>query len=150
VDIEIERVRGDDAVALELVAAMESEGASVYGPFVAGRTSMVAPEEMCPPRGAYVVLRSARRPVAGGGLRDLGGGVAEVKRMFVSPDARRRGLGRRLLAALEETARDLGFERTRLDSGDGMAAVYRAAGYRDIPDYNGNSYARFWGEKVLR
>jgi hypothetical protein len=28
-------------------------------------------------------------------------------------------------------------------------AMYRRAGYRDIPDYNGNSYAAFWGEKVL-
>jgi hypothetical protein len=28
-------------------------------------------------------------------------------------------------------------------------ALYRSAGYRDIPDYNGNSYASFWGEKVL-
>jgi hypothetical protein len=47
---------------------------------------------------------------------------------------------------------ELGFARLRLDTARSMTramAMYRAAGYRDIPDYNGNGYASFWGEKSL-
>jgi ribosomal protein S18 acetylase RimI-like enzyme len=78
--------------------------------------------------------------------------VAEIKRMFVRPAARGRGLGRRVLDELESAASELGYRRLRLDTAVSMTtamALYRAAGYRDIPDYNGNSYASYWGEKVL-
>jgi hypothetical protein len=47
---------------------------------------------------------------------------------------------------------ELGYRRLRLDTAESLTtatALYRSAGYRDIPDYNGNSYASFWGEKVL-
>jgi ribosomal protein S18 acetylase RimI-like enzyme len=57
-----------------------------------------------------------------------------------------------VLEALEEAAADLGYRRLRLDTAGSMTtamAMYRRAGYRDIADYNGNSYASFWGEKEL-
>ena len=91
-------------------------------------------------------------PVAGGGLRRLEDDVAEIKRMFVEPAARGRGHGRRVLYELEAVAVELGYRRLRLDTAQSMTtaiALYRGAGYRDIPDYNGNSYASYWGEKVL-
>ena len=72
--------------------------------------------------------------------------------MFVEPGARRRGHAQRVLDELEAIALELGYRRLRLDTALSMTAamaMYRAAGYRDIPDYNGNSYASFWGEKVL-
>jgi ribosomal protein S18 acetylase RimI-like enzyme len=72
--------------------------------------------------------------------------------MFVRPAARGRGHGRRVLDALEEAAGELGYRRLRLDTAQSLTtatALYRSAGYRDIPDYNGNSYASFWGEKEL-
>jgi ribosomal protein S18 acetylase RimI-like enzyme len=72
--------------------------------------------------------------------------------MFVLPEARGAGHGRRLLDALEDAAADLGYHRLRLDTAQSMTtamAMYRRAGYREIPDYNGNSYATFWGEKDL-
>jgi GNAT superfamily N-acetyltransferase len=57
-----------------------------------------------------------------------------------------------LLDALEEHARELGYARTRLDTGDrqhAAAALYEGAGYRRIPDYNRNRLARLWFEREL-
>jgi ribosomal protein S18 acetylase RimI-like enzyme len=150
--LEIRRVRGDDPSAVEAVAAMEGEVAATLGPMTADRTSTVAPTEMVPPGGCFVLLAEDGRVVAGGGVRRLSDGIAEIKRMWVAPSLRGRGLGRRLLEELEAAAADLGYTRVRLDTAASMQAalaLYGRAGYRAIPDYNGNGYAAFWGEKVL-
>jgi ribosomal protein S18 acetylase RimI-like enzyme len=150
--IEARRVRGDDPEARELVAAMEAWVTENFGPATPDRTSTVTAEEMVPPHGTFIVLYENGEAVGGGGLRRLGHDVAEIKRMFVRPAARGRGLGRRVLDELESAASELGYRRLRLDTAVSMTtamALYRAAGYRDIPDYNGNSYASYWGEKVL-
>ena len=140
---------GTDPVARVLLAAMEGWVSTGYGPVEPDRTSVVAPEEMEPPDGHYVVLAVHGEPVAGGGVRRLGEDLVEVKRMYVEPGHRGSGLGRRLLAELEAAARDLGYTRARLDTAGWMESFYRSAGYRAIPDYNGNGYATFWGEKPL-
>ncbi|HWM10512.1 MAG TPA: GNAT family N-acetyltransferase [Solirubrobacteraceae bacterium] len=150
--IEIEVGRGDSAEALELIAAMEAWVADGFGPQTPDRTSTVAALEMVPPSGAFAVLREDGVAVAGGGVRRLGDGVCEIKRMFVVPAARGRGHGRRVLEALEAAAVSLGYARARLDTALSMTtamALYSSAGYVAIEDYNGNSYASFWGEKVL-
>ena len=62
------------------------------------------------------------------------------------------GIARRLLAALEDAARELGYERVRLDTGARQPharALYESAGFQPIPDYNDNPKAAYWGEKVL-
>ena len=72
--------------------------------------------------------------------------------MYVVPEARSRGHARRLLYALEDAARELGYVRVRLDTGPlqpHARALYESEGYREIPDYNDNPYASFWGEKEL-
>ena len=69
--------------------------------------------------------------------------------MFVRQAGRRRGVARALLDRLVETARELGYERLRLDTGDRLpeaVALFHAARFRDIDDYNGNPYAAFWME----
>ena len=150
--VELRRVRGHDPEARALVAAMEAWIAESFGPQDPGRTSTVGLDEMAPPAGAFVILYEDGVAVAGGGLRRLGEDVAEIKRMFVVPAARGRGFGRRVLDELEGAAGELGYRRLRLDTAESLTtatALYRSAGYRDIPDYNGNSYASFWGEKVL-
>lgn len=81
------------------------------------------------------------------------GDWAEVKRMWVAPAARRRGLGARLLAEAERIAADCGARTTRLDTNSALPeaiALYRAAGYREIARYNDNPYAQHWFEKPLR
>jgi GNAT superfamily N-acetyltransferase len=150
--VEIRRVRGDDPAAVEAVAAMEAEVAERLGPMTPDRTSTVAPSEMVPPGGWFVLLVDDGCVVAGGGVRRLSAGIAEIKRMWVAPELRGQGLGRRLLEGLEAAAVDLGYARVRLDTAasmDAAMALYGRAGYRAIPDYNGNGYASYWGEKVL-
>jgi GNAT superfamily N-acetyltransferase len=150
--VELRRLRGDDPEARALVAAMEAWVTENFGPPTPDRTSTVSLIEMAPPDGVFVILYEDGEPVAGGGLRRLADDVAEIKRMFVAPAARGRGHGRRVLLELEAVAAELGYHRLRLDTAESLTtatALYRSAGYRDIPDYNGNSYASFWGEKVL-
>jgi GNAT superfamily N-acetyltransferase len=150
--IEVRRVGGADQAARELVAAMEAWVGERFGPQDPDRTSTVALEDLTPPDGEFVVLYEDGVHVAGGGVRRLEDGVGEIKRMFVVEAARGRGHGRRVLDALEAVAAELGYRRLRLDTAQSMTtaiALYRGAGYRDIPDYNGNSYASYWGEKVL-
>lgn len=92
------------------------------------------------------------RLVGCAGLRPLDGGAAELKRMYLAPEARGHGNGRRFLDGLEEEARRRGYTSLRLDTGAPMPeaqALYRSAGYCEIPDYNGNSAAAFWFEKPL-
>lgn len=86
---------------------------------------------------AFLVARDRRgRAVGCGALRPLDDGAAEIKRMYVRPRVRGRGLGWVILAALEAEATRLGFGVLRLETGDMQSeamALYRAAGYREIP-----------------
>ena len=104
-------------------------------------------------RGRVLVAYARDEPVACGAVRLLDPDTAEIKRMFVTPNARGRGVGRRLLAALEGAATDLGCERMRLDTGERQLAalgLYRSAGYAEIDAYNVQPGASHWFEKPLR
>jgi GNAT superfamily N-acetyltransferase len=137
-----------------LLAAMEAEIEALYTDRTGSmRIDSAAPtEEMSPPHGAFLLICLDGEPVACGGLKRLDDETVEIKRMYVVPPSRGQGLSRVLLEALEERARDLGYARVRLDTGDrqpAAAALYEHAGYRRIPDYNGNRLARFWFERHL-
>lgn len=78
------------------------------------------------------------RVVACGGLQSLADGAAEIKRMYVRPAYRRRGLARQLLVALEELALRSGYTVLRLETGSYLPAalsLYTSAGYQRIPTY---------------
>jgi GNAT superfamily N-acetyltransferase len=78
--------------------------------------------------------------------------AGEIKRMFVRPAARSRGVAGALLAALEMAARSVGYKRVRLDTGPKQVhaiSLYTRAGYVPIDPYNDNPFASFWGEKEL-
>lgn len=150
--VDARRIPADSEDALGLVAAMVDELVVHYGPVVPDRTPSATPADLGPPGGAFVALYDDGRPVAGGGVKRLTEDIGEIKRMYVVPDARSRGLARRLLAELEAAARDLGYSTVRLDTGREQPhaeALYRSAGYRSIGNYNTNAYASFWGEKRL-
>jgi GNAT superfamily N-acetyltransferase len=152
--IEVRSEAADSLVAVRLVEAMVTEMEALYDlPAGTGLGLSAPPADFSPPGGAFLVVYEEGKPVAGGGIKRDEDGVAEIKRMYVAPGARRRGLGRRLLDALEEEARSLGYARIRLDTGARQPearAMYERAGYHAVNDYNGNPQASFWGEKVLR
>jgi GNAT superfamily N-acetyltransferase len=80
------------------------------------------------------------------------GRVAEVTRVFVVPAARRRGLGSRLLACLEDHARRLGVATLRLDTRRDLTEarrLYARHGYREVPAFSQGRYADHWFEKTL-
>jgi len=92
-----------------------------------------------PPGGAFFLARAESEPAGCIGLRDLGDGACEMKRLFVRPGFRGRGIGRRLAERLVGEARRMGFARMRLDSLAWMKeahALYRSMGFRDIPAYH--------------
>lgn len=104
------------------------------------------------PTGALVVLHDGADPVGCGGVRRLSPRVAEVKRMWVAPDWRGAGLGRRLLTDLEERAAAMGATHVRLDTHDTLTeaiALYERSGYVQVPPYNDNPEATRWYEKQL-
>ena len=110
------------------------------------------PAEMGPPGGAFLVGYEDGEAVCCGGLKKLPDGACEIKRMYVAPGARGRGVARELLAALEETARSLGYTVARLDTGprqENAQIMYESAGYRAIGNFNANPMASFWGERRL-
>lgn len=105
------------------------------------------------PGGCLLVARLSGEPIGCGALRTLAPGVGEIKRMWVSPDARGLGLGRRLLTELERLAKKHRMRALRLDSNGSLAEalhLYRSAGYREIERFNDNPYAQHWFEKTLR
>ncbi|HET7043855.1 MAG TPA: GNAT family N-acetyltransferase [Gaiellaceae bacterium] len=110
-------------------------------------------EELSPPAGGFVVARAeAGTPLGCGGFRRLEEGICEVKRMYVAPDARGRGVGRLLLETIEAEAAAAGYRLARLDTAAPLAAahaLYTAAGWREIASYNDNPLASHWFEKEL-
>jgi GNAT superfamily N-acetyltransferase len=149
--VEVRRMAGTDPAARELIDAMVREMQELYDERL-GVVSPASPEGLSPPHGGFLVLSEDGRALAGGGVRRFDERTCEIKRMYVVPDARGRGVGRELLAALESLARDLGYAVARLDTGakqPGARRMYERAGYVAVPDYNGNPYAAYWGEKRL-
>jgi DNA-binding MarR family transcriptional regulator/N-acetylglutamate synthase-like GNAT family acetyltransferase len=104
------------------------------------------------PTGRFVLVRVDGRLAGCGGVQVLADGVAEIKRMWIDDAIRGLGLGARLLHTLEEHAVALGCATVRLDTNGVLTdaiAMYRRAGYRDIPRYNTNPYAELFFEKHL-
>ena len=92
-----------------------------------------------PPDGIFLVLRDDdERAVACGGIARFDQARGELKRMYVVPELRGRGLGRRLLVELEQAARGLGYRGIVLETGDlqpEALGLYEASGYERIPCY---------------
>jgi GNAT superfamily N-acetyltransferase len=143
--------RADAPAARALLDAYLADLRDRLGEFDEARSTPAGADEMAPPAGVFLVGYLDGEAVACGGVKSRPEG-AEIKRMWVAPAARRRGVGRRLLAALEDVARTAGHRRLLLDTSAGQPealAMYRALGYLEVPDYNGNPYAAHWFEKGL-
>ncbi|HET6665281.1 MAG TPA: GNAT family N-acetyltransferase [Acidimicrobiales bacterium] len=145
--VSITPVRFDSEVARRLVAELDAdldvryagdddaEGEPDYAML------NVLTDDVSPPRGMFLVAYLDDEPVGCGALRPSPTGAeatAEVKRMYVAPAARGRGISRRLLAALEDAAAGLGYRAVILETGirqHEAMALYESAGYTPIPNY---------------
>jgi GNAT superfamily N-acetyltransferase len=127
--------RYDDPVTQQLVAQVQQEYLARYG---GEDHTPVDPEEFAPPRGVFLVGTVSGVPVACGGWRAYAEAEAEIKRMYVSPEHRGRGLSRVLLDELERTATAAGFVRLRLETGDRQPealGLYESSGWTRIKNY---------------
>jgi len=98
----------------------------------------LAAAEFDPPDGCFVVATIAGEAVACGGFHRLRPEIAEIKRMFVEPGARGRGLGGRILRFLEQRAQTVGCTEAWLETGSEQPdaiALYSSAGYRPVAPY---------------
>lgn len=94
--------------------------------------------QFAPPHGRLLLGVRDGRVEGVGCLRRLSADVAEVKRMYVRPDAHGTGVGRALLDALIFAARDESYRVVRLDTGGFMEVaqhLYRSAGFEPIEPY---------------
>lgn len=134
----------DHADVSALVAEVQREYVRRYG---GEDTTPLDPTTFVPPAGLFLVGYAEDRPAVMGGWRrhdeERDGPVpgerpAELKRMYVAPWARGRGLARALLVEIERTASAAGHDVMVLEAGQNQPealALYRSAGYANIPAY---------------
>jgi GNAT superfamily N-acetyltransferase len=133
----IKSARFDDPDVAELVAENMRDLSERYGGN--GDDTPIAPAHFLPPDGDFLVAVRAGddRLLASAGWRRHGSD-AELKRMFTRVEARGQGLARRMLTAVEESARAAGCQRVILETGDKQPeaiALYESAGYERIEDF---------------
>jgi len=145
-----------DARSLDATAAMESYFAELDERFPEGFDAgdALAADAVLfdPPTGAFVVVRVAGVVVGCGGVMTIGHGVGEIKRMWIHPEHRGRGLASRLLASLEARCLEVGNPVVRLDTNAVLTdaiRMYERSGYQSVERYNDNPYAQRWFEKHL-
>lgn len=120
------------------------------GGFDPARSLPLDDEDLIPPAGVVLVATLHSEPVGCIALKLYP--FAYVKRMWVSPSVRGLGLGRRLLASLEDWAAAHGARTLRLETNRALTeaiALYGSAGYREVEPFNDEPYAHHWFEKSL-
>jgi GNAT superfamily N-acetyltransferase len=152
--IEFADARVDAGPGAALAQAMRDEIAEMYDGLELDGDSMprAGPAELSPPHGAFIIGWSNHQAVCCGGIKQLDERMCEIKKMYVVPAMRGQGVARVLLHALESKARELGYTIARLDTGPKQLSargLYESEGYEQVPDFNGNPVAVFWGEKPL-
>jgi DNA-binding MarR family transcriptional regulator/GNAT superfamily N-acetyltransferase len=126
---------------------------SFDGGFDPLRSTLPDPSALRAPHGLFLVARLRGVPVGCAGLRlPADAKTAEIKRMWVAPEVRGLGLARRFLAELETAAHEHGRAVLRLDTNRSLTpaiALYRSAGFVEIPAFNDEPYAQLWFEKPI-
>jgi GNAT superfamily N-acetyltransferase len=147
-----ERADASVSPASDLLEAMIVELTPLYGRIDVPEAPSAGPEDFSPPGGSFLVGFEDGQAICCGGVKPLPDGACEIKRMYVVPEVRGRGVAKALLVALEDEARALGYAVARLDTGPHQPhaeRMYRAAGYADVENFNANPFASYWGEKRL-
>jgi GNAT superfamily N-acetyltransferase len=121
--------------AQDLIGRVQQEYVERYG---GPDAAEVDPAEFDPPAGVFLVAEVDGEPVGCGAWRAVRPGMAEVKRLYVAPGHRRRGIARVVLDALESSATREGHRTVVLNTGDRQPeaiALYERAGYGPVPGY---------------
>jgi DNA-binding MarR family transcriptional regulator/GNAT superfamily N-acetyltransferase len=123
------------------------------GGFDAAASIPAHSDDLTPPAGLLRVARLRGLPVGCGALKLHGDRPAELKRMWVSPEVRGLGLGRRLLRELERDAASAGATVVRLETNRALVEainLYRQAGYEEVAPFNEEPYAHHWYQKHVQ
>jgi putative acetyltransferase len=97
-----------------------------------------------PPRGIVLLGYWDDVICACGALQDLGENICEVKRIYVRPEFRRKGIARTISEYLLKRANEIGYEKARLDTLrrlTGAVPLYKSLGFTEIAPYNYNPEA---------
>ena len=132
-------MRYADPLALRMVKDALADLSSRYGGGP-GDSTPVDPAEFDPPDGAFLVAMAGDAPVGCVGWRSHGddGSTAELKRLYTAPAVRGTGVARRLLAAVEDSARAAGRKRMILECGSRQpeaVRLYESSGYHRIENF---------------
>ncbi|WP_433057386.1 GNAT family N-acetyltransferase [Dactylosporangium sp. CS-033363] len=153
-EIDIRMTRYGSRVASELTIAALADLSLRYGG--EGDSTPIEPVEFDPPEGAFLVAYVDRVPAGCAGYRTLAGddATAELKRMYVAPEYRGRGVAKALLRAVEDVARSAGRTRMWLETGTAQPeaiGLYERCGYARIDDfghYKGYPDVRSFGRSL--
>jgi GNAT superfamily N-acetyltransferase len=135
-----------------LKAYFDELAARFEGGFTADADERASDAQMRPPAGLFVIARLDGRAVGCGGIRWVTPDVAEIKRVWTDPAARRMGVARKILAALETEARRAGVRTVRLDTNRVLheaKALYQSLGYAEVAPFNDAPVAHHWFAKDL-
>jgi ribosomal protein S18 acetylase RimI-like enzyme len=151
--IEIRQVdpAGDDALTCVRAYFAELDRRSDSG-FDADAGISAEPQEVTPPAGLFLLAYRRGEAVGCGAVKHHPGEPSEIKRMWVAESARGLGIARRILAALEADAVASGATMARLETNKALSeaiALYRSAGYTEVPAFNDEPFAHHWFEKQL-
>jgi DNA-binding MarR family transcriptional regulator len=111
------------------------------------------PHELIAPAGCFLIAYLRGEAAGCGAAKHHPGGPSEIKRMWVAESARGLGIGRRVLTELEAHAVRSGASVARLETNRALVeaiAMYRSAGYVEVPAFNAEPFAHHWFEKRLR
>jgi GNAT superfamily N-acetyltransferase len=133
----------------EYVAELNRRSTRGFDPSV-GATAL--PHEVRPPAGRFFVAYLHGEPIGCGAVKHHEDAPAEIKRMWIAPQARGLGLGRRLLETLESCAACAGARVARIETSavlEEALALYRSAGWVEVAAFNDEPFADHWFEKPL-
>src|SRR5438105_7958201 len=131
------------------VAELNRRSDRCFDPSV-GATAL--PHEVRPPAGEFFVAYLHGEAIGCGAVKYHADAPAEIKRMWIAPQARGLGLGRRLLETLEECARASGARVAHIETSAVLTealALYRSAGWAEVEPFNDEPFADHWLEKKL-
>ena len=133
----------------EYVAELNRRSARGFNPSV-GATAL--PHEVRPPAGQFFVAYLHDEPIGCGAVKHHPEAPAEIKRMWIAPQARGLGLGRRLLETLEACARTGGARFAYIETSAVLTealSLYRSTGWVEVPPFNDEPFADHWLKKEL-